>query len=137
MAFDAADALAKTYARNKKLLSLRSITNSLQQTGLLEACTYRASVPRRPPLPGLHTLTLAALVYLGESARANGQASTGRQGVVPCYFIPSCTLQNYIRDFVTEEDLFFLFESNCPVCHRSDPFSYVPLNPIRIATAFR
>ena len=43
MASDAADALAKTYARNKKLLSLRSITNSLQQTGLLEACTYRAS----------------------------------------------------------------------------------------------
>lgn len=53
MASDAADALAKTYARNKKLLSLRSITNSLQQTGLLEACTYPASVPRRPPLPGL------------------------------------------------------------------------------------
>ena len=34
MAFDSADALAKTYARNKKLLSLRSITNGLQQTGL-------------------------------------------------------------------------------------------------------
>ena len=34
---------------------------------------------------------------------------------MPCYFIASCTLQNYIRDFVTEEDLFFLFESNCPV----------------------
>jgi hypothetical protein len=75
--------------------------------------------------------------FTWESARANGQASTGRQGVVPCYFIPSCTLQNYIRDFVTEEGLFFLFESNCPVCHRSDPFSYMPLNPIRIATAFR
>jgi len=30
MASDAADALAKTYARNKKLLSLRSITNGLQ-----------------------------------------------------------------------------------------------------------
>ena len=43
MASDAADALAKTYARNKKLLSLRSITNGLQQTGLLVACTYRAS----------------------------------------------------------------------------------------------
>ena len=40
MASDAADALAKTYARNKKLLSLRSITNGLQQTGLLVACTY-------------------------------------------------------------------------------------------------
>ena len=35
MASDAADALAKTYARNKKLLSLRSITNGLQQTGSL------------------------------------------------------------------------------------------------------
>jgi hypothetical protein len=34
MASDAANALAKTYARNKKLLSLRSITNGLQQTGL-------------------------------------------------------------------------------------------------------
>ena len=34
MAFDSANALAKTYARNKKLLSLRSITNGLQQTGL-------------------------------------------------------------------------------------------------------
>ena len=122
MASDAGDALAKTYARNKKLLSLRSITNSLQQTGLLEACTLRS---RWQPF------------FTWESARANGQASTGRKGVVPCYFIPSCTLQNYIRDFVTEEDLFFLFESNCPVCHRSDPFSYVPLNPIRIATAFR
>jgi hypothetical protein len=40
MASDAADALAKTYARNKKLLSLRSITNGLQQTGLLVA--YKA-----------------------------------------------------------------------------------------------
>ena len=45
MASDAADALAKTYSLNKKLLSLRSITNGLQQTGLLEACIYRASVP--------------------------------------------------------------------------------------------
>ena len=34
MASDATDALAKTYTRNKKLLSLRSITNGLQQTGL-------------------------------------------------------------------------------------------------------
>jgi hypothetical protein len=42
MAFDSADALAKTYARNKKLLSLRSITNSLQQTGLLEAPAHTA-----------------------------------------------------------------------------------------------
>jgi hypothetical protein len=41
--------LAKTYARNKKLLSLRSITNGLQQTGLLVACTYRASVHLDPP----------------------------------------------------------------------------------------
>jgi len=41
MASDAADALAKTYARNKKLLSLRSITNGLQQTGLLVAYTGR------------------------------------------------------------------------------------------------
>ncbi|MGA8970330.1 MAG: hypothetical protein WB499_14035, partial [Pseudolabrys sp.] len=49
MASDAADALAKTYARNKKLLSLRSITNGLQQTGLLVACTYRASVHLDPP----------------------------------------------------------------------------------------
>ena len=49
MAFDAADALAKTYAWNKKLLSLRSITNGLQQTGLLVA-TYRASVHLDPPL---------------------------------------------------------------------------------------
>lgn len=137
MAFDSADALAKTYARNKKLLSLRSITNSLQQTGLLEACTYRASVPRRPPLPGPPYAHVGSPYFTWESARANGQASTGCQGVVPCYFIASCTLQNYIRDFVTEEGLFFLFESNCPVCHRSDPFSYVPLNPIRIATAFR
>jgi hypothetical protein len=39
MAFDSADALAKTYARNKKLPSLRSITNGLQQTGLLVAYT--------------------------------------------------------------------------------------------------
>ena len=39
MASDAADALAKTYARKKKLLSLRSITNGLQQTGLLVAYT--------------------------------------------------------------------------------------------------
>jgi hypothetical protein len=50
MAFDSADALAKTYARNKKLLSLRSITNGLQQTGLLVAYTYRASVHLDPPL---------------------------------------------------------------------------------------
>ena len=50
MAFDSADALAKTYARNKKLLSLRSITNGLQQTGLLVAYTYCASVHLDPPL---------------------------------------------------------------------------------------
>ncbi len=50
MAFDSADALAKTYARNKKLLSLRSITNGLQQTGLLVAYTYRASVHLDPSL---------------------------------------------------------------------------------------
>jgi hypothetical protein len=50
MASDAADALAKTYARNKKLLSLRSITNGLQQTGLLVAYTHRASVHLDPPL---------------------------------------------------------------------------------------
>ena len=101
MASDSADALAKTYARNKKLLSLRSITNSLQQTGLLEAYTYRASVP---------TLTLAALLYLGVSP-GKQTSQSGRKGVVPCYFIASCTLQNYIRDFVTEEDLFFLSSS--------------------------
>ena len=53
MAFDSADALAKTYARNKKLLSLRSITNGLQQTGLLVAYTYRASVHLDPPLTPL------------------------------------------------------------------------------------
>ena len=50
MASDAANTLAKTYARNKKLLSLRSITNGLQQTGLLVAYTYRASVHLDPPL---------------------------------------------------------------------------------------
>jgi acetylornithine/succinyldiaminopimelate/putrescine aminotransferase len=50
MASDAADALAKTYARNKKLLSFRSITNGLQQTGLLVAYTHRASVHFDPPL---------------------------------------------------------------------------------------
>jgi len=50
MASDAADALAKTYARNKKLLSLRSITNGLQQTELLVAYTHRASVQLDPPL---------------------------------------------------------------------------------------
>jgi len=50
MASDAADALAKTYARNKKLLSLRSITNGLQQTGLLVAYTHRASVHLDPLL---------------------------------------------------------------------------------------
>ena len=50
MAFDSADALAETYTRNKKLLSLRSITNGLQQTGLLVAYTYRASVHLDPPL---------------------------------------------------------------------------------------
>jgi len=44
MASDAADALAKTYARNKKLLLFRSITNGLPQTGLLVAYTHRASV---------------------------------------------------------------------------------------------
>ena len=44
MASDVAGALAKTYARNKKLLSLRSITNGLQQTGLLVVYTHRASV---------------------------------------------------------------------------------------------
>ena len=49
MASDAADALAKTYVRNKKLLSLRSITNGLQQTGLLVAYTSRASVHLDPP----------------------------------------------------------------------------------------
>src|SRR5262249_17738548 len=43
-ASDAADAVGKTYARNKKLLSLRSITNGLHQTGLLVAYTRRASV---------------------------------------------------------------------------------------------
>ena len=35
MAFDSANALAKTYARNKKLLSLRSITNGLQRPDYL------------------------------------------------------------------------------------------------------
>jgi len=49
MASDAADALAKTYARNKKLLSLRSITNGLQQTGVLFAYTHSASVHLDPP----------------------------------------------------------------------------------------
>src|SRR5262249_9178343 len=42
MASDAADALARSYARNKKLLSLRSITNGLQQAGLLVAYTHTA-----------------------------------------------------------------------------------------------
>jgi hypothetical protein len=47
MASDATDALAKTYARNKKLLSLRSITNGLQQTGLLVAYTRFRALRRR------------------------------------------------------------------------------------------
>jgi hypothetical protein len=42
MAFDSADALAKTYARNKKLPSLRSITNGLQQTRI----AGRLHIPR-------------------------------------------------------------------------------------------
>ena len=50
MASDAADALVKTYARNKKFLSLGSITNGLQRTGLLVAYTHRASVHLDPPL---------------------------------------------------------------------------------------
>jgi hypothetical protein len=50
MVSDAADALAMMYARNKKLLSLRSITNGLQQTRLLVAYTRRASVHLDPPL---------------------------------------------------------------------------------------
>src|SRR5262245_24014104 len=57
MASDAADALAKTYARNRKLLSLRSITNGLQQTGLLVAYTRGASAafarPRGGDMPHL------------------------------------------------------------------------------------
>ena len=44
MAFNSADAWAKTYARNKKLLSLCSITNGLQQTGLLVAYAYRGAL---------------------------------------------------------------------------------------------
>ena len=61
MASDAADALAKTYARNKKLLSLRSITNSLQQTriagglpiprfGALDPAAERAAVGLASPM---------------------------------------------------------------------------------------
>ena len=64
MASDAADALAKTYARNKKLLSLRSITNSLQQTGLLVACTYRASVHLDPPLSAQRSAGLADDIWI-------------------------------------------------------------------------
>ena len=61
MPSDAADALAKTYARNKKLLSLRSITNSLQQTriagglpiprfGALDPAAERAAVGLASPM---------------------------------------------------------------------------------------
>ena len=67
MASDAADALAKTYARNKKLLSLRSITNGLQQTGLLVAHTYRASVHLDPPLSA--AVGLASPMISGSSRR--------------------------------------------------------------------
>src|SRR5262249_23294213 len=68
MVSDAADALAKTYARNKKLLSLRSITNSLQQTGLLEACTYRRFGPLDPAAERA-TIGLASPMISGSSRR--------------------------------------------------------------------
>src|SRR5262245_2579076 len=63
-----ADALAKTYARNKKLLLLRSITNGLQQTGLLVAYTHRASVHLDPLLSAQRRLGLADDIIKPEAA---------------------------------------------------------------------
>jgi hypothetical protein len=68
MASDAADALAKTYAGNKNLLSLRSITNGLPQTGLLVAYTHRASVHLRSAAERA-AVGLASLMISGSSRR--------------------------------------------------------------------